>query len=274
MKIAALITVHNRKDKTLACLSGLYAQQIPGNCALEVYLTDDGCTDGTSDAVREQFPRVHIVAGNGNLYWNRGMHTAWEAASNAGSHDAYLWLNDDTLLFDGAVKTLIACAETFHNEAIIVGATVDAATHTKLTYGGHIGNNITVPDGHVREVDYFNGNIVLVPGKVYEKLGNLDWYFTHSKGDFDYGLRAKMHGIKLYQAAVPLGECDAHVSLDKWCNPQVPLSERWRMLHRPNGMPPKETFHLERRHYGLLRASFHFVTVYLRCLFPQIWIMK
>ena len=36
-------------------------------------------------------------------------------------------------------------------------------------------------------VDYFNGNIVLVPQFVFRQLGYLDDYFTHSKGDYDYG---------------------------------------------------------------------------------------
>ena len=102
-------------------------------------------------------------------------------------------------------------------------------------------------------------------------LGNLDPYFTHSKGDFDYGLRAQKVGIVIYQAGEVLGECDAHPTLDKWCNPDVPLTQRWKMLNRPNGMPPKETFHLEKRHFGLVTACFHYITIYVRCLWPKLW---
>ena len=40
------------------------------------------------------------------------------------------------------------------------------------------------------------------------------------------------------------------------------------------GMPPNEIFHLERRHRGLLPATFHFFTVHLRCLAPQIWVLR
>ena len=60
------------------------------------------------------------------------------------------------------------------------------------------------------EVCHFNGNIVLVPMAVFKVLGNLDHYFTHSKGDFDYGMRANKAGIKIIQCGEVLGECDVH----------------------------------------------------------------
>ena len=79
--IAILITVYNRKDKTLECLQRLYNQSNLDNIKIEIYLTEDNCTDGTPEAVHQQFPQVHIIHGNGNLFWNRGMYTAWEKAA-------------------------------------------------------------------------------------------------------------------------------------------------------------------------------------------------
>lgn len=81
--IAVLLTVHNRKEKTLCCLQNLFKQKIPNGYQIEVYLTDDGCTDGTPEAVHEQFPAVHIIKGDGSLFWNRGMYTAWDTAGKA-----------------------------------------------------------------------------------------------------------------------------------------------------------------------------------------------
>ena len=72
MKIAAIMTCHNRKNKTMACLKSLFTI-IPET---DVYLTDDGSTDGTSEAVLYTYPNVHIISGDGNLYWNRGMYVA------------------------------------------------------------------------------------------------------------------------------------------------------------------------------------------------------
>lgn len=65
--LAVLITVHNRKETTLQCLQRLYNQLLINEYQIDVYLTDDGCTDDTPEAIRKQFPEVHIIKGDGNL---------------------------------------------------------------------------------------------------------------------------------------------------------------------------------------------------------------
>lgn len=268
--IAILLTVHDRKSKTLECLQRVYAQLPLEGYQIEVYLTDDGCTDGTPEAVGEQYPQVHIIQGDGNLFWNRGMYTAWQEADKK-DYDFYLWLNDDTFVYTTMLSTLLQTSQQKENKAIIVGPT-QSADHKKTTYGGRTANGqIAAVNGELTPIHHFNGNIVLIPKSVYRQLGNLDYYFTHSKGDFDYGLRAGKAGIEMYQVGTYLGECEQHAGLDKWCDPNVPFRQRWKMLHRPNGMPPKETFHLEKRHIGLCTAIFHYCTIYVRCIIPQLW---
>lgn len=269
--VAVLLTVFNRKNKTLECLKRLYAQLPLDGYRVDIYLTNDGCTDGTPETVALQFPEVHIIEGSGNLFWNRGMYTAWQEAAKK-NYDFYLWLNDDTYVYPNMLNTLLNASAVKNDKAIIVGAT-QSLDRKNITYGGRLSNGkIPIPNGEMTSVQYFNGNIVLVPCYVYNILGNLDYYFTHSKGDFDYGLRASKASIEIYQVGECLGECDLHESLDKWCNPEVPFVQRWKMLYRPNGMPPKETFHLEKKHSGLLIATFHYITVHLRCLLPSLWV--
>ena len=89
---AVLLTVFNRKEKTLECLGRLFDQLPIEDLQIDVFLTDDGCTDGTAEAVENLFPSVHILKG----IWNRGMLMAWKAAAETRNYDAYLWLNDDT----------------------------------------------------------------------------------------------------------------------------------------------------------------------------------
>lgn len=272
--IAVLLTVFNRKEKTIQCLKRLYDILPLDGYQVDVYLTNDGCTDGTPEAVAELFPQVNIIHAKGDLFWNRGMWTAWNTAAKAKDYDFYLWLNDDTFVYDNMLEVLIEASLETKEKAIIVGAT-ESTDHSVITYGGRLQNgSIPKPDGSLIKVDYFNGNIVLIPRAAYKVLGNLDHYFTHSKGDFDYGMRAKKANIAMSQAGEVLGECDAHPTFDKWCNPNVPFVQRWKMLHRPNGMPPKETFHLERRHKGLVMACFHYLTIYLRCLCPKLWLKR
>ena len=60
-------------------------------------------------------------------------------------------------------------------------------------------------------------------------------------------------------------------ALPSWCNPQKTLLQRWNSFHSPLGCNPKEFFIFEFRHYGFLRAYFHYMTIHIRLLFPQLW---
>ena len=99
--IAVILTVHNRLDKTVACLNAVFNQREKYSFFnVDVFLTDDGSTDDTSKILRNRFSAkpLHILSGNGNLYWNGGMINSWKAAIEHGGYDGYLWLNNDTIV--------------------------------------------------------------------------------------------------------------------------------------------------------------------------------
>ncbi|MBO4641853.1 MAG: glycosyltransferase family 2 protein [Bacteroidaceae bacterium] len=269
--IAVLLTVYNRKANTLHCMEQLYAQIMPEDCAFDVWLTDDGCTDGTPEAIRTIFPQVHIIQGDGNLYWNRGMYKAWEAASKAKDYDFYLWLNDDTYLFDVAVHNILEESHTKQDRAIISGATKSSKTD-ECTYGLHDKKDILlIPNGTLQNGTNLNGNFVLIPKYVFQILGNLDYYYHHAGGDTDYGLRANENGIEVLLSGDYVGYCERHSSLSIWCNPDYSFKQRWKALNKPTGMPLKVLFYHERKHYGLFVALFHICTTITHCMFPKLW---
>lgn len=269
--IAVLLTVHNRKEKTLQCLSNLCRQKIPAEYAMDVYLTNDGCTDGTQEAVKEQFPHVNIVQGDGTLFWNRGMYTAWKVASEMKDYDAYIWLNDDTFILDGSLYKMFLHYEETYGDAIIV-ASVCSALKKEVTYGGHTGKLKIVPNGELQECDTFNGNFVLIPRVVFKSVGNLDWAFKHAIGDLDYGYRTRKSGFPIYASKEFLATCELNPQLPKWARREVPLMERLKNLYSPLGYAePIPFFHYECRNFGLLMAVKHFMSIHLRVLFPGLW---
>src|SRR5690349_11239156 len=101
LKIAALASSFNRLQKTKTFLSSLLSQAIPKNYLLDVYLLDDNSPDGTAAYVRENFPSVHVVDGNGNLFWAGSMRTLWEHVNTVNTYDIILLLNDDVELAEG-----------------------------------------------------------------------------------------------------------------------------------------------------------------------------
>lgn len=269
--IAILLTVYNRKQKTIKCLENIYKQSSYSNHKIDIFLTDDGSTDGTSDLIKSKYPDVIIIRGN-NLYWNRGMWTSWNAAIKKKSYDFYMWLNDDTFTYPYMLDRLITISNLYNDKAIIVGPTIDNSGLGVHTYGGRKNKNLVPLNGELQECDSFNGNIVLIPSYVYNIVGMNDPVFHHSLGDLDYGMRARKAGIRIIQLGEAVGECDRHNRIMRWCDPEIKLIDRMKFLFQPTGYPPKEVFLFNKRHYGVFKAIIMLLTTFIRCIFPSIWI--
>lgn len=274
LSFAVLLTVHNRKQDTLNCLKKLYQQEgLNSIFTIDTYLVDDGSTDGTSAAIRKNFPDINIIPGDGNLYWNRGMHLAWNVAHKAGEFDYFFWLNDDTMLYPNCINTLLESARIHQNEAIIVGTTQSLLHPSRrVTYGGRdINNNMIIPNGTLQECRRFNGNIVLIPQYVFDRVGYNDAFYHHSWGDFDYGLRASKFGIHSFIAPEILGSCERNPGLPIWCDPQKSIQQRIKHFNKPTGARITEAFIFEHRYYGLHKACYNYVIIILKLLFPKRW---
>jgi GT2 family glycosyltransferase len=274
--IAVLLTCHNRKDKTIQCLTHLFEQQsLNEDFKIEVFLVDDASTDSTAESIKKQFPKVYIIQGNGTLYWNRGMHLAWQTAIKVKDFDYYLWLNDDTFLYEQAISNLLEAADQTQNESAICGSTISLESK-KISYGGNSKEGaLLIPNGSLQETYSFNGNVVLVPKFVYDKVGILDPRFPHAIGDFEYALRIRKNKLKSFISKDFVGSCEGNEKLPSWCSPSLALPKRIQSLYSPLGNShPYYFFIFELKHYGLFTAIKHFFTIHIRLLFPQLWLKK
>lgn len=250
-QIAVLMTCFNRRETTLAGLRSLFAQQLPPGYRLRTILVDDGSTDGTSEAVRREFPQVELIAGDGNLYWVGGTLAAWRAARPA---DFYFWFNDDVELHSGAICELFRLYhESGDNRAIVVGATCDPVAKKTCTGGIRRESwhsvHVMDPNGAVQMCDSINGNIVLVPRQAEEQIGMMDERFTHIFADADYGIRARKAGIPVLLAPQHLGECSLNSLRNTTFDPNLSLHERWKKFFGPKGYrPPDEWWVFVRAH--------------------------
>ena len=273
--IAVLITCHNRKVQTIACLDRLFSQLLPKGNALSVYLVDDGCTDGTAEAVASSYPAVRILRGDGSLFWNGGMRVAFAEAMRS-DFDYYLWLNDDTHLYPTALDTLLGASERLQREgrsAILAGSTCDPVRASR-TYGGirrqRSWRGIAFLPVHpkpdaLQACDTMNGNCVLIPRAIVTTVGNLDAAFRHGMGDIDYGLRARSKGFEIYAGAGYAGACAVNLAQGTCLDQKASFFVRWRNLVSAKVLPPKEWLVFTRRHYGLLWPAYA-VSPYLKTI--------
>ena len=266
MKFAVLITCFNRVEKTLECLRHLYSCRLPDGVEFDVWLNDDGCTDGTSERVSKEFPAVNIIKGSGQDYWCGGMRRVWNDAATHFDYDGYLWLNDDTMLDEDALEILLLQC---NGGNILVGAV--CGKDGKATYGGEDEKGFVVPDGTWHNLRQMNGNVVWVPRSVFRRLGNFPAYLTHSLGDCDYSRRAVEGGIDVVLSPRFIGVCDANTRIPAWKNPDAPLVARLKSLYSPaGGSEPGVLFRYCFKHDGLLTALKLLIGNHLRVLLPGV----
>jgi GT2 family glycosyltransferase len=276
MTIAVLMTCFSRVQTTIRCLQHLFACKLPSGVKIEVWLVDDASTDETGRKVMEQYPSVNVIQGTGSLYWCGGMRLAWTIASRAKDYDGYLWLNDDTMLFEtGLIDVLEPSLEMAVSDkiaAVTCGCICDEE-HKKTTYGGRLlDGSLCNPSGHIQSVPIINGNCVFVPREVFRIVGNFSHYFTHALGDYDYGLRAIRKGALLYLTSRYVGSCDNKNPLVEWVDPRVPCLRRLHNLYSPKGSAtPITYFRFNLIHAGLLSAVTRFALQHIRVCFPQWW---
>ena len=233
MRLAVLMTCHNRLAITLECLNGLMLQLGSAN---KVFLFDDGSSDGTAEAVANKFPDVRTAKGDGSLFWAKGMRKAWEAAvAERNDWDGFLWLNDDTELNADALQKLLVAND---GEKIVVGDL--ANSKGEIVYG-------------LRKGGLFTGNCVLVPRKVYERLGMICGDYSHAWADSDYAMMAKRFGIEVVSAGV-VGKAEGHPNRPGLKG--LSLRGRIGMLRNPKGWNLHDLWLYRRRNWGYCAAIF------------------
>lgn len=268
MKIAALLTCYNRKYKTLACLKSLFC--IIPNC--QVYLVDDGSTDGTSEAIKQNYPQVNIINGNGNLFWSRGMYTAWKKAIK-GNYEYYLWLNDDIELYPFFLQELMGCMAYGQGQCIVSGL-IENFEKTEILYGGSDKNKKLIqPNKTPQEVFFMNGNVVLIPAFVVNKIGIIDPFFHHDLGDVDYGLTALENNIKVFTTTKPIaaGYKNDFCRIRKW---NSTLKQRFKKLNSPLGSPISINFYFRKKHFGIINAISFSIYLCIINFLPDLLIEK
>ena len=282
--IAVILTVHNRLDKTVACLNAVFNQREKYSFFnVDVFLTDDGSTDDTSKILRNRFSAkpLHILSGNGNLYWNGGMINSWKAAIEHGGYDGYLWLNNDTIVLPNLWNELEQADEysrkQFGKGGIYVGSTKDPLTG-EFTYGGfEFTNQWTLkdrflhPNGHFQLCQCAHGNVTYISHDVVEKMGILCEQYLHGGGDHDYTYLAYKAGFPLIVLKDYVGICENDHQQGGYADfLSMSLKQRIKYLYYPLGFNLHNTLLLQKRCFPY-RYPFVWLMGYLKAFFPKMY---
>jgi GT2 family glycosyltransferase len=217
--VAIAVVSWNTRDLLAACLISLESEQEAGRA--EVWVVDNGSSDGSPELVRERFPWVQLVEPGENLGFGRAVNlvaerteTPWIAPANA-----------DIRLEPGALATLLATGErepqagAVAPRLVTLDGTAQHSVYSFPTVPFSIVRNLPVGrisprladrlcfDGYwdasrARRVDWAIGAFMIVRRSAFEEAGGFDpeqWMYAE---DLDLGWRLAEAGWHtLYEPA-------------------------------------------------------------------------
>jgi GT2 family glycosyltransferase len=198
--------VHNRRETTLQCLRSLSKIDETG-LEVGVIVVDDGSNDGTSDAIRKEFPEVDLIKGSGDLWFTEGTNVGIRHALTK-NPKFILAMNDDQVFDPNFLVSLVQTAEKYPRS--VVGSMlllwdvphklfqVSPVWNTWMGGWRHWRHQTvwTVPN-KPWEVDIVVGNCVLIPTSAILECGLMDSKRYPNFGDAEYTPRLKRKGFRL-----------------------------------------------------------------------------
>src|SRR5436190_598438 len=205
--VAVVILDWNGREDTLACLRSL--EQVEWD-ELSVIVIDNGSSDGVGDAIRAQFPDVHVIRSERNLGFAGGNNLGLRAAL-AEDADYVLMLNNDTELDRHAVAELVRVAEERPDAGAVCPLIYYMEPPDRIWFAGarfdprrgHNGRHTGYRErdhgqyGVVRETGRATGAAMLVSRRALEDVGLLDERLFLHVEDVEWSLRMRAAGYRV-----------------------------------------------------------------------------
>ena len=237
----------------------------------DIFILDDNSPDNTGKIIKNLYPTVNLIYGNGNLFWSKGTRKVWEHASLKKDYDFYVWLNDDVILFEKAFSIIYNDLKK-RPDSILIGVFSKSKSRIEeITYGGRDENlNLLIPNGDPQKCLWMNGNFVFIPKKIYNEVGLLSKAYTHNYGDVDYGLRAIKKGFDLNISSQIIGTCEVN-KIEIWRNPKSRFLERIKSFRKTKNFRLVEVIYFQFNHFGILGLLKYLSGIFIILLYPKLY---
>jgi GT2 family glycosyltransferase len=207
-KVIVLILSYNGKSLLQECISS-YLNNDYSN--FEVVVVDNASTDGTIQWVRENYPFVYVHRSDVDLKYSGGFNFGMKYAFDIKNADYVLITNNDVKADNKVIKELIKIADTDPMIGFVTGKvyyydhpdtlqTVGFYEDPIKWIGGHLGNREKDVGQYDRVIErsYSDDIFILVKKKVYDTVGGYDTEFEYQAEQFDWQIRAKAKGFRIY----------------------------------------------------------------------------
>ena len=193
---------------TRDCLASLRQVTYPN---WNLILVDNGSTDGSGEALSNEFSEVIYIQNEENLGFSRGCNIGIRRALADGS-DYVMLLNSDMVVEKGFLEPAVRIAESDPRIGLVSGKIYLKDRPRVLWYaGGSVGawRGVSVrgwcqTDGgqfdEPCEVGFSTGALMLIKRTVLGQIGLLPEAYFFGQEEWDYSLAARQAGFKLYFA--------------------------------------------------------------------------
>jgi GT2 family glycosyltransferase len=238
--LAVVIPVHNRITYTASCLRQLRA--LEGRDFMAVVI-DDGSSDGTAEYLENEHPDVHVVRGNGDLWWSGAVDRGCSFAFERGASWVLL-LNNDTLEMSAnlipelervraaygglAGAVIVEDRASGRREIVAAGGTADwRGRGLELREGPRHAVEFRARAEDV-DCDWLSGAALAFGREVFGTIGGFDVRrFPQYRGDADFTIRARAAG---YRCVVTYAAWVLNDTTDTWINFRRRLTYREFLL--------------------------------------------
>jgi GT2 family glycosyltransferase len=212
MTLAIILPVYNHLEYTKITLNELSVKlSSVGDGSFQIILIDDGSSDGTSDWVSLNFSKVHILKGDGNLWWSGAVNKGAKYAFEELKADYILLWNNDITIEKNYFQTLISLLKE-NNHDTIIGSKILVSGQSDVIWsmGGYFNPKTGKygmygyfePDSDkykdIMHADWLTGMGTIIPKQAVDKVGYWDnQNFPQYHGDSDFTYRAKLNGFKV-----------------------------------------------------------------------------
>ncbi len=211
--ISVIIVSYNTRAMTLQCIETLLAGG--DRLALEIWVVDNGSTDGSAEAVSVQYPDANVIRNTGN----RGFGAASNQAMRESHGEFLLLINSDAFVRPGAVDCLASYLRD-HPEAAVVGPRLLNSDGTlqrscfpfptplrawlenlwiSTLFPRHpvLGDYRRWAHDTERKVDHVIGACMMVRRRAYEETGGFDESFFMYSEETDWEKRMRDSGWEI-----------------------------------------------------------------------------
>jgi GT2 family glycosyltransferase len=127
--VSAIVVNWNGKDYLPACLDALFAQDPP---PAEILVVDNHSTDGSRELVASRYPTVRVI----DTGRNAGPCHARNVGAAAAAHELCLFVDNDVVLHQGALRELLACLAADPRAAMVQARSLCGDDASVVHYDG------------------------------------------------------------------------------------------------------------------------------------------